>query len=200
MPPARPLLALTLVLTLCGCDEDDAVSLRLRIEDDFSGEVRASALAAPGEPGAVAAAIGGVAWNSEVAIVAAAGSFSSLSDLALADLTLQVGRGEGGLRFLQITIPRGPETRWPGAFVPLDGGERTRAAAALDPSGRAKDVGKNLKIEVDLPDVVVGNGVSNRARGVRAKEEGEVATLLVPLEVGRTAGDAIVWHVTWQAD
>lgn len=198
LPALIPALLLALFAT--GCDEDDAVSIRLRVEDDFSGEVRTSSLAMPAAPGAVTREIGGVRWDSEVAVVAAAGTFGSLSELALADLSLQAGRAEDGMRFLRISIPRGPETRWPAAFVPLDGGQRTRAAAALDPSGRAKDIGANLKLEVDLPDAVVGNGVSNRARGVRAKAEGDVATLLVPLEVGRTPGDAIVWHLTWQAD
>lgn len=180
------------------CDETDATALRLEIEDDFSGTVRASALAAPSEPSSFQQAATGLAWESRVDIVAVAGSFASLAELSLADLSVRGGQSDDGLQFLRISLPRGEEARWPKLFVPLSPDERARAARALDPSGRSKDVGASIKIEVVLPEAVIGNGLAGRARGTRAKSEAEVATLTVPYDIATTSGDPIVWHLTWQ--
>jgi hypothetical protein len=33
---------------------------------------------------------------------------------------------------------------------------------------------------------------------MKLKAEGPTATLIVPVEIATTAGDPIVWHLTWQ--
>ena len=88
--------------------------------------------------------------------------------------------------------------RWARAFVPLSSDERQRAASALDPSGRTKDVGATLKLEIELPNVIISDGLLGRARGTKSSKEGERATLVVPLEIATTEGDPIIWHLTWQ--
>ena len=191
------LLPLALVL-LAGCDETDVVALRLSVAEDLSGTVRTSALSRPPEPGPVTHAIEGVEWDSEVEVVAAAGRFSALDGLRIADISIKAGASDDGLSYLRISLPRGENVRWARTFVPLSVDERQRAAVAIDPSGKSKDVGSTIKLEVELPREVVGNGLSGRTRGTRNKTEGEVATLVVPIDIALSAGDPIVWHLTWQ--
>jgi len=181
-----------------GCDETDAVAVRLTVAEDFSGTVRTSSLALPREPGLLEQSVSGAQWDSSVEVVCAAGRFAALADLALADIVIRGGTTPEGLSFVRIELPRGEGARWPRAFVPLTVEERRRAVAALDPSGRAKEVGATVKLEVELPSDAVGNGLTGRARGTRTKSEGTLATLTVPLDVATTAGDPIVWHLTWQ--
>ena len=198
MSRLRTLLLLSVACLASACDETDATALRIQVESDFSGTVRASTLAVPADAAPFQQASTGVQWESRVDVVAVSGTFASLSELSLADVSVHGGQSDDGLQFLRISLPRGEAARWPKLFVPLSNDERVRAARALDPSGRSKDVGATIKIEVVLPEAVIGNGLAGRARGARAKNEGEVATLTVPYDIATTSGDPIVWHLTWQ--
>lgn len=191
------ILALCLSL-LPGCDETDAVAIRIHLRPDFGGTVTSSSLEAPASPSAVAAATQGAQWESQVHIACATGRFDSLSALHVADVTFQAGEVGDGLCYLKVTLPRGPSVQWTHALVPLTLEERAKAAAALDPTGKARDVGSTLKIEVELPTNVIGNGLSTKPRGTKAKSEGPIATLIVPTEIALAEGDALVWHLTWQ--
>ena len=183
---------------LAGCDESDAVALRLRLNRDLSGTLSASALERAGAGTRTPVEASGVAWKSQVSVLCAAGDFARISDVKISDLELSGGESEGGMCFLRLSLPRGAGVRWARELVPLDRAERQAASAALDPEGSLGEVGGTLKFEVRLPSNVLGNGIAGRTRGTKVKAEGALATLVVPVETATSAGDPIVWHLTWQ--
>ena len=195
------LLALASLMSaaaLSGCDETDAVSVRVRLKEDFSGTVRTSGIAIPPAEGSVQQASAGADWGSRVEMICATGTFADVNKLKICDIAFAAGNGGEGIGYLQVTIPRGPDVRWPRAFVPLDDAERKSVAGALDPSGKADAVGTTIKLEVELPSAVVGNGFVGKARGTKTTMEAGIATIVIPLDVMTTPGDPLVWHMTWQ--
>jgi hypothetical protein len=192
------LLSLALSALLSACDETDAVAVRIQVRPDFSGSVTASALERPAEGARAPLETKGVTWKSRVDLRCATGEFARLSELVLSDATLSAGEGEGGLCFLRLSLPRGPETHWARELVPLDAAERKQATLAFDPSKKSSEIGSTVKFEITLPANPIGNGVSPRPRGTKASADSNVATLIVPVETALTPGDPIVWHLTWQ--
>ncbi len=192
------LLALPLTVLCAACDETDVVAVRLHVNRDFSGTLSASALEKAGEATRPPISGAGMNWKSRVNLLCATGEFARLGQLTLSDLSLSAGEGEGGLCFLRVSLPRGTDVHWARELVPLNSTERKDATAAFDPSGAADDVGSTLKFEVTLPADAIGNGVTGRTRGTKVKAEGNVATLVVPVETALSPGDPIVWHLTWQ--
>lgn len=192
------LVCLPFCALLGACDETDAAAVRLRLARDLSGRISASALQPTAEGVRPPIEAAGVTWTTRVELLCAAGTFQKLSDVVLSDLTLSAGEGDKGICFLMLSLPRGPEVRWARELVPLGPAERKTASEAFDPSGKADAVGETVKFEVTLPSDVVGNGLTGRTRGTKAKSEGEVATLTVPVETALSAGEPIVWHLTWQ--
>lgn len=185
-------------LLLAACDENDAVSVKVRLKDDGTGTFTVSGMILPTDPSRVEGATAGVGFDKRVVLSAATGRFTTLTGVTVSDIGFVAGEGEGGFRFVKITVPQGTASQWPGVFVPFDERARLDAAGALDPSGKAKDVGQNLKIEVELPAPAVGNGVTGKVRGTKASIEGTTATLVVPIQASRGAGEPLVWHLTWQ--
>jgi hypothetical protein len=194
----KPLLVSVVLLTLAGCDETDAVAVRIKVRDDLSGQVTTSNVAPVAADTPLQQASQGVDWSSRAEIVCSAGKFAALSQLKIADIGISSGDGGEGFAFVRLSLPRGENAQWHKLLVPMSTDERQRAAAALDPSGKTKNVAATIKFEIELPSTVVGNGLFGRARGMKLKAEGPTATLIVPLEIATTAGDPIVWHLTWQ--
>jgi hypothetical protein len=196
----RPSIAFLIAssLTLAACDETDAVAVRIRLRDDLSGTVRTSGLQLPSSGGPVQQASQGVTWENRVAVLCVTGSFPEFSKLKIADISFSAGEGGDGIGFARVVLPRGEAARWPKAFVPLSPEERKSVASALDPTEKTESVGDTIKIEIELPSAVVGNGVIGKTRGTKATAEGTVATLIVPINTATTPGDPIVWHLTWQ--
>ncbi|MBK7643879.1 MAG: hypothetical protein IPJ19_12675 [Planctomycetes bacterium] len=191
-------LVLALSALLSACDETDAVAVRIHVRPDFSGTLSASALARPPEGASAPLQTHGVSWKSQVDLRCASGDFAKLSEVGLSDATLTAGEGEGGLCFVRLSLPRGPEVHWAKELVPLDALERKQVSSALDASGTNAEVGSTVKFEITLPTEAIGNGVAPRPRGTKVKAESNLVTLIVPVETALTAGDPIVWHVTWQ--
>lgn len=191
-------LCLSLTALLSGCDESDAVAVRIQVRPDFSGKVTTSAVHQPSENARPSLETKGVTWTSRVDLRCATGDFAKLSELGLSDATLTAGEGEGGLCFLRVSLPRGPEVHWARELVPLDAAERKSASAAFDSTGLANEIGSTVKFEITLPSAPIGNGVTPRPRGTKIKADGNVATLIVPVETALASGDALVWHLTWQ--
>jgi hypothetical protein len=191
-------LALPLVLLLSACDENDATSVRIRLKEDGTGTITTSGLLVPTDTTRVEGRTQGVTYDKRVQVSGASGRFSALPGVTVADITFTSGEGEAGFRFVKITVPQGPSTQWPDAFVPLDERTRLDAVGALDPSGKSKDVGANLKIEIELPAPIIGNGATGKVRGTKNTVEGAVGTLVVPIQGSRTATEPLVWHLTWQ--
>jgi hypothetical protein len=195
---AKAFLIASLLLLLSACDETDAVAVRIRLRDDFSGQVTTSNVALMPAESPLQQSTQGVEWQSRVEILCGAGHFAALSAVKMADIDLSSGEGSEGLAFARVSLPRGEAARWHKLLVPLTAEERASSALAIDPSGRTKNVASTIKIEIELPSAVVGNGLTGRAHGIKVKAEGSTATLVVPLDVAQSAGDPIVWHLTWQ--
>jgi hypothetical protein len=195
--PWIPLLFLALI-SLGGCDETDLVAIRIHLREDLGGTVTTSALAQPSADGAIQSQSHGASWESRVDVACAAGRFDKLSDLKLADLSFTAGEAGQGIYFIKVVLPRGANVQWPRALVPLSSDERTRASAALDPSGKSKGIGAMIKLEIELPAAVVSSGLTGRTRGTKVTSEAQVATLLVPFETATTEGESMTWHLTWQ--
>lgn len=198
MNPRHLLLSVPLLLSLAGCDENDAVSIRIRLREDGSGTLTSSGLLVPPEATRIESVSQGVTYDRRVQVSAATGAFTSLDAVTIGDITFKGGEGASGFRFVTVTIPQGPAAQWPDAFIPLDERTRLDAASALDPSGKSKDVGANLKVEIELPAVVIGNGTTGKVRGTKNTDEGGKAMLVVPIQGARAGGEAVVWHLTWQ--
>jgi len=194
----KALLLSVALLALAACDETDAVALRIRLRDDFSGQLTTSNVALMPAESALQQATSGVEWQSRAEILCSAGRFTSLGALKISDIDLSSGDGGEGIAFVRVALPRGESAKWCRVMIPMTADERTKAAAALDPEGKTKNVASTIKIEIRLPGNVVGNGLTGRVRGIKLKDEGDTATLVVPLDVAQSAGDPIVWHLTWQ--
>jgi hypothetical protein len=197
-PRALAVLALLAPLTLGACDESDAVSVHLRLRADFQGTITTSGLVAAAGPNRVESASTGAAFDDRAEVAAASGRFAALNGLKVGDIAFAAGEADEGFRFIKVTLPQGAAAQWPNLFVPLDEAARLKAAGALDPSGKSKDVGTSLKIEIELPGAVIGNGVQGKVRGTKFTSEGAIATLIVPVQAARGATEPLVWHLTWQ--
>lgn len=191
-------LLLALPLVLSGCDENDAVSIQVRLKDDGSGTFTVSGMVLPTEPARVETASKGVTFDRRVELSAATGHFSALTGASVSDITFSAGEGEGGLHFVRVVLPQGAAAQWPDTFVPFDERARLDAAGALDPSGKSKDVGSNMKIVVELPAPAIGEGATGKVRGTKNSKEGSTATLVVPIQGSRAGTEPLVWHLTWQ--
>jgi hypothetical protein len=194
----KALILSVLLLGLAACDETDAVAIRIHLRDDFSGRVTMSNVALMPAESPLQQATQGVEWQSRAAILCSAGKFASLGALKISDIDLTSGDGGGGLAFVRVSLPRGDSAKWYKVLIPLTAEERAGAAASIDPEGKTKNVASSIKLEIELPANVVGNGLTGRVRGIKVKDEGTTATLVVPLDVAQLAGDPIVWHLTWQ--
>jgi len=193
----RALMALVLVVLATGCEEDNAISVRLRVTEDLSGTVITSALAVPAGPGAVEQAATGASFDRQVSLRGAKGRFGSLEGLAIGDVRFSAGASDSGLRWARVEVPTGAEARWPALFVPLTEAERRSAAEAFEVSGDAGDVGRKFKIEIELPSEVVSNGATGKVRGTKNTSDGKTATLVVPIEAARNGKEPLVWQITW---
>lgn len=193
----RALVVLSLLALLTGCDEDNAVSVRLRLSQDLSGTIITSGLAQSSGPGAVEQATVGASFDRQVALRGAKGRFPALDGLKVGDLVFSGSVPEAGLRSCRVEVPTGPEAVWPSLFVPLTEAERRSATEAFEVAGKSRDVGRTFKIEIELPSSVVSNGATGKVRGTKNTSDGAIATLIVPIEAAREGKEPLVWHITW---
>lgn len=193
-----PVVPLVLApLFLAGCDENNAISIRLRVQEDMSGVVMTSALSQPSGSGAVESAAVGATFDREFALRGSKGKFAALDGLAVGDVKFSAGASETGLRWVRVELPTGADARWPGLFVPLTEPERRAAAEAFELSREARDVGKMFRIEIELPGAIVSNGAAGKVRGMKNESDGRLASLTVPIEASRAGTEPIVWQLTW---
>ncbi len=190
-------VTLLLVSLLSACDEDNAVSVRLRVQENLSGTILTSALAAPSGPGAVETAAVGASFDRQVELHGAKGRFTSLEGLAIGDIRFSAGSSESGLRWVRVEVPTGEAAQWPSLFVPLGEPERRSAAEAFEVSGSTRDVGRTFKIEIELPSTVISNGASGKLRGTKNTSDGRVAVLVLPIDAARAGRETLVWQLTW---
>jgi hypothetical protein len=188
---------LALAFLATACDEEDAISVRVRLDADMKGSLITSALAAPTGPGAVESASSGVTFEREVVLRGAKGRFESLDGLSVGDVRFAAGRGDGGLSWIRVEVPTGPDARWPALFVPIGEAERRSAAEAFELSGGARDLGRTFQVSIELPAEVVSHGLRGKLRGTKNASDGKVATLTVPVQPAREGTEPLVWQITW---
>ncbi|MBL8862784.1 MAG: hypothetical protein JNK02_12360 [Planctomycetes bacterium] len=197
MPTPARLAILALALLASGCDEQDAVSIRVRLDPGLSGTLITSSLVQPAAPGEVENETRGVAFERSVGLRGAKGRFERFDGLVVGDVRFAAGTGDGGLSWARVEVPTGPDARWPNLFVPLSEAERRAAADAFEISSDRRDLGKSLLIRLELPAEAVSNGVRGKLRGSKNTSEGKTATLTVPLQAARDGREPLVWQITW---
>src|SRR5712692_4767385 len=144
--PIVLLLFLAFTLVMAGCNESDVIAIQIQLRNDFSGTIIANQLMIPREGNPLERISSGVNWNSRVNLVFSAGTFEDLAKLKIEDLTFSGGTMPDGFHYVQVLLPRGTNTRWAKALVPLSAAERKKAAATFDPDKRLKDLGSAIKL------------------------------------------------------
>ena len=201
----RRLIDLCLCLSLfllAGCEEEDIVSLRIRVAADLSGSLTTSGLALPATAGAVESAGNGIAWIDRANVITASGSFKDLSEVQVGEIRFHY-QHDGELNVLEVNLPRGEDVAWVRAFVPAvldDPARRSSMSRSLDPEGQAKRLGTTVKLVLELPADIVASGINPRARRLKQETDHGHAELIVPVEVALGEGPPIRWHLTWEGE
>lgn len=186
-----------LSVLLFGCDGTDAVSLRIRLEADLSGEITASMLTMPEEPNELEQASAGIEWQDRARLVFSAGRFADINALRLGDMEVAGEIAADGISHVRVRLPRGAGTRWYKLFTTDDVARRERMAKAFDPEGGVARVGSTIKLVIEAPGMVTSTGVRSNARGLKSDYEKDTASLLVPLDAVVDGEGFIDWHVVW---
>ena len=139
----------------------------------------------------------GATWTDRVGVVAATGSFDSISRLAIGDISFDVEVNDHGMVSMEVVIPLGAAVQWPQLVAPMSPDQRAESARAFDPDGRIKALGSTFKLLIDLPSDVVATGITPHLLGVTASSEGDEAKLLVSVDTALAAHGSLRWHVTW---
>jgi hypothetical protein len=189
-------IGLSLLPLLAACGEEDLTSVRLKLNADHSGTITASSVAVPERAG-FEQGMKGATWTDRVGVVAATGSFDSISRLAIGDISFDVEVTDHGMVSMEVVIPLGAAVRWPQLVAPMSPEQRAESARAFDPDGRVKALGSTFKLLIDLPSDVVATGITPHLLGVTASSEGDEAVLLVSVDTALAAHGSLRWHVTW---
>jgi hypothetical protein len=195
MPPLRIVPMLAFAWLLAGCSEAAIVALRVQLEPDLSGTIAASSLHVPDQPGPFEAGAAGVRWQERAALACARGAFAALGELRLADLAFAAGSTATGLRYLQVTVPRGAAAGWPRLLLPADS-ERASVDRTVDPRGELGRPASRITIEIDLPGPAVSHGVRPAGRGVTSGISGRRVSLSLS-SASLASGEPLIWQVTW---
>ena len=111
---------------------------------------------------------------------------------------------------VQVTLPLGPEARWPQILAAVEPDELEAASRTVDPTGKVK-FGKVFKVVLTLPGRVVAQGTRPETCQVKtkvidatppdakdvAKYKNHVAIPVVPLGTVQSATGPLTWHVMW---
>lgn len=199
-PASLSFLLLTALLSLCSCGGGELVGVHVDLAADGSGTVTLRSLSPAAEAPASATQTKGAKWNVHAELVSSQGGFAKIGDLDLADGDItfapQLDSDRPGLR---VIIKRGAGTRWVSLLTP-DRATRQKLAKAYDPTGRTKEIGEILRLEIEAPGKVITSGVLPTGRGVTSDRDGDKAILLLPartvLDVDSKDGD-FVWDISW---
>ncbi|MBL8728648.1 MAG: hypothetical protein JNM25_09480 [Planctomycetes bacterium] len=197
MRPPHLIASSLLLACLCSCSGGELVGVHVKLQKDGTGVVTVRTLMEPASTGAAESRAQGVTWESRAGLASAQGRFDQINDLKL---------GNGGIRFLaelgddrpnlRVFLQRGPDAEWVKALVP-DQAARQQMAKVYDPTGRTREIGDVLRIEVSVPGEVFASGVRPSGRGVEAAHEGKRAYLLVPVRTALEAGEELEWSFSW---
>ncbi len=181
---------------LCGCDEGDASSIKIEMNDGWGGSITASSVVLVPEAGPVQRDAAGVAWKQSGGVVMSTGTFADLAKLRIADITFAYG-GTGDMPQVVATLPRGPAAKWPGALSVADKAKREDAAAGL--AAMAPRIGSVLKVQLTVPkgQQVATAAIVGKGRGLNSTFEKTSATLVVPVDLALAEGPDLKWTITW---
>lgn len=193
----RTLLLLPLLTSLIACSDTELVGLHVNLRADGSGVLTSRTLLEPKEAGPAEAKAQGVTWEQRAVLSLSQGSFNAVQALQFGDIRFAGKTGDGEIPRLRVYVPRGPEAAWVKALAP-DQETRRRLAKVQDPSGKTREIGENLLLEIQLPGLVISSGVLPSGRGVEATHERGKATLLVPAQTAIEKGEDLVWDITWR--
>ena len=189
-------IGLGLLPLLTACGEEDLTSVRLKVNADHSGLITTSAVAVP-ERVAFEKGMKGATWTDRVGVVAATGSFDSISRLAIGDISFDVEVSDHGMVSMEVVVPLGAAVQWVQLIAPMSPEQRAESARAFDPNGRLKTLGSTFKLVIELPNDVVATGLTPHLLGVTTSSDGHEAVLLVAVDTALAAHGSLRWHVTW---
>lgn len=192
----RCLLSFPLLL-LTACSGSELVGVHIAVGKDGSGTITTRSLQPSTAAGPAEALVRGADWKTRAALVSSQGTFRRLSELAFGDGEVRFLSTDEDLPRLRVILRRGPQLAWVAGLTP---GEKDRQdlAKVHDPSGKTREIGDVIRLEVQLPDTVISSGVAPSTRGVEADHERNRAHLLLPVDQLLSRGDDLVWDVTWK--
>lgn len=183
---------------LASCSSGELVGIHIDLGKGGACTVTTRSLVAPGAAGPVEAKTRGVQWTTRAGLVCSQGSCQDIGSLEF---------GSGGIRFaaslgdnqphLRVFLKRGPGIDWLRLLVPEDE-IRLPMAKVYDPTGKTKEIGDAVRIEISAPGEVVSSGVNPTGRGVEANLERKRAYLVLPLRAISEPGEELVWDVSWR--
>lgn len=194
------ILPLLLLSILCACSGGELVGVHVKLAADGSGTVTTRALMPLGTATETETQANGVKWEVRAGLVSSQGQFDAISDLELGEHEVTFSpQLDGDRPGLRITLKRGAKTKWIRSLAPSQD-QRKLMAQAYDPTGRTKQVGDILRLEIAAPGKVITSGVLPSGRGVEADREGSRATLLLPVRTALEEGDSFIWDISWLSD
>lgn len=183
--------------TLAACSGNEVVGVHVVLHEDGSAQVTTRALASPTTSNPAESQLPTVTWEGRAALLCSQGKLANIRDLKFRDDSLTVtSRADTDFPGLRVRVQRGPDAGWVKALVPDQAARRTMAGI-YDPSGRTKEVGDVLRLEITTPRNIIGSSVQPAGRGVTADRDGKRAYLLVPAQTALETGDALTWDITW---
>lgn len=189
---------LIIVTLLTACSGNELVGVHIKLAKDGTGTVTTRSLVEPTAPGPAETAAAGVSWQARASVQAALGTFRQLDDVKLGGDGLRFKANLGGDQpSIRVYLTRGPGAAWANALI-KDQATRRQMAQVYDPSGRTREVGDVIRLELEVPGDVVASSVHPVGRGVEAERERKRAFLLLPARTVLTAGEEMVWDVTWR--
>lgn len=192
-PLLLPLLAL-----LASCSPSELVGIHVAVAKDGSATITTRALMDAPSPSPVEVLAKGASWTARAALVHSRGSAKNLAELDLGDGSIKfTPRLDGEPATLRVTIQRGPNAGWVKALVPARDARRAMANV-YDPSGKTREIGDVIRLEIAGPSEANGSSVLPVARGVTADRDGSRAILLIPAQTAAEAGDPLVWDISWK--
>lgn len=187
-----------LCLLLTACSGGELVGIHLTLAKDGSGTVTTRSLVEPSAALAAEASATGVTWTARASVHASQGSFRSLDQLKFGGGGLHFATNlDGDLPSVRVYIPRGPAAAWVKSLAPARG-IRRKLAKVYDPTGKTREVGDVIRLEIELPGNVVASSVYPTGRGIEADRERRRAFLLLPARSVADAGEELVWDITWR--
>ncbi|HEB54536.1 MAG TPA: hypothetical protein ENI87_14890 [bacterium] len=185
------------LLLFTACSGGELVGVHIDLAADGSGTLTLRSLAPADSATAAETRTHGADWTVRGALVSSQGTFSRIAQVTLGDGEVTFApQLDGDRPGLRVTLTRGPDAKWIAALTPPRQ-QRRRLAGAYDPTGRTREIGDVLRLEIAAPGRVITSGVLPTGRGVEANRDGDKATLLLPVATAREEGDAFVWDISW---